>query len=754
MAEEEAIHQIEGTVEHIIYKNEINGYVIVELDCEGEIVTATGELGDIEEGERLSLFGEFVSHPRFGPQFRAESCERKLPNTAESIQRYLASGVIKGIGEALAEKIVDVFGARTLEVMESDPMRLLEVRGMTPKKCEQVAAEARHIFALRGVISYFEAYGIKSRYAMRAFRVWGEACREKLAENPYLLCHEEIGLGFRAVEEFAHELHIPKESGYRVGAGILHILRHNLTLGHTCLPLDRLADTAMKFLEVSETAFYNAYQAQRRDGTIVEYIKSGSAREFVYLKEYYDAERFITDRIDVMRSFGPQDNRDFDKMIAEAEQSSGMTYAALQKEAIRSALARGLLILTGGPGTGKTTTLNAIISCFEKEGHTVMIAAPTGRAAKRVSDLTGYDAKTIHRLLEVQFDPMGNQKFTHNEENPLKCDVLVVDEMSMVDVLLFSHLLRAIRLGCRVILVGDSDQLPSVGAGNLLQNLIVSGCMPVVALKEIFRQAQQSVIVTNAHRIVHGEMPDLLRKDNDFFFFHRTEFEPAASLLIDLVVKRLPAAPQYKFDPTHDIQVICPSRRGTLGVIELNKMLQARLNPPTADKAQVRSPLYEFREGDKVMQTKNNYDITWTKDGENGEGIFNGDIGHIKSINRRRGEAIIDFEGRITVYPTMMMEQLELAYAITVHKSQGSEFEAVIIPLLGKFEKLSYRNLLYTAVTRAKRLLIIIGTPQKIEQMVQNNRRTNRYSCLRDMLEQSMTTENRHDPDDPESIFD
>ncbi|MBQ4465605.1 MAG: ATP-dependent RecD-like DNA helicase [Oscillospiraceae bacterium] len=755
MADEEQIHQIDGTVEHIIYKNEVNGYVIVELNCSGELVTATGELGDVEEGERLALYGEFVSHPRFGPQFRAESCERKLPNTTESIRRYLASGVIKGIGEVLAGKIVDVFGGRTLEVMEHDPMKLMEVRGMTQKKCEEVAAEAKHIFALRGVISYFEAYGIKSRYAMRAFRVWGEQCRDKLEENPYLLCHEEVGLGFRAVEEFARELRIPKESGYRVGAGILHILRHNLTLGHTCLPLDRLAETAIRFLEISEQGFYDAYQQQRREETIFEYKKAGSDREFVYLKEYYDAERFITDRIGVMRDFGARDNRNFDDMIAQTEKESGMTYAELQKEAIRSALSRGLLILTGGPGTGKTTTLNAIISCFEREGHNVLIAAPTGRAAKRVSDLTGYDAKTIHRLLEVQFDPAGIQKFSHNEENPLKCDVLVVDEMSMVDVLLFSHLLRAIRLGCRVILVGDSDQLPSVGAGNLLQNLIVSGCMPVVALKEIFRQAQQSVIVTNAHRIVHGEMPDLLRKDNDFFFFHRTDFEQAASLLVDLVVRRLPAAPQYKFDPTHDIQVICPSRRGTLGVVELNKMLQARLNPPAADKAQVRSPLYEFREGDKVMQTKNNYDITWTKDGENGEGIFNGDIGHIRTINRRRGEAIIDFEGRITVYPTMMMEQLELAYAITVHKSQGSEFEAVIIPLLGKFEKLSYRNLLYTAVTRTKRLLIIIGTPQKIEQMVQNNRRTNRYSCLRDMLEQSLNpTEKPHDADDPASIFD
>ncbi|MDE5564209.1 MAG: ATP-dependent RecD-like DNA helicase [Oscillospiraceae bacterium] len=734
----ELLH-IEGTVENVLYRNETNGYIVLDLNASGEPVTVTGELGDIEEGECLSLYGEYVTHPRFGPQFQVENCERKLPNTTDSIRRYLESGVIKGIGKVLAGKIVDTFGARTLAVMENEPMRLMEVRGMSQRKCEEVAEAAKHIFQLRGVISYFDGYGIKSRYAMRAYRIWGDKCRDMIANNPYLLCSEEVGMSFKNVESYAHDLRIPRDAQCRVGAGIIHLLRHNLSMGHTCLPLDRLCPTAVNFLEINESAFYEAYNNELKEETIVEYRKSGSEREFVYLKEYYEAEHYATERIGVMRDFGIRDNSDFENMIAETEKSSGMAYADLQKQAIRAALSRGLLILTGGPGTGKTTTLNAIISCFEKQGNRVMIAAPTGRAAKRVSDLTGYEAKTIHRLLEVQFDPSGQQKFIHNEENPLACDVLVVDEMSMVDVLLFSNLLRALRLGCKMILVGDSDQLPSVGAGNLLQHLIVSGCMPVVALREIFRQAQQSVIITNAHKIVRGEMPDLLVKNNDFFFFHRTDFQPAAELLIDLVCRRLPNAPQYRFSPTKDIQVICPSRRGVLGVIELNKALQARLNPPEAGKAQVKSTLYEFRDGDKVMQTKNNYDITWTKDGENGQGIFNGDIGHIRSINRRRGEAVIDFDGRITVYPVMLMEQLELAYAITVHKSQGSEFEAVVMPLLGKFEKLSYRNLLYTAVTRAKRLLVIVGTPQKVEQMVMNNRRTNRYSCLRDMLERSLT---------------
>lgn len=730
---EETLH-IEGTVESILYRSEDNSYVVLELDYDGEPVTVVGDLGDIEEGEVLSVTGGYVPHPRFGMQFRAENFERKLPTTTENILRYLSSGVIKGIRSTLAEKIVEVFGERTLEIMENDPMRLMEVRGMTRKKCEDVAAEAKHIFALRNVISYFESHQIRSIYATRAFTVWGPDCRSVVESNPYLLCGDAIGMQFQNVEPYADSLHIPKNSLNRIGAGILHILRQNLLQGHTCLPLDKLSETAIRFLEVGESSFYEAYNAELQNGSIVEYIKK--EREFVYLAEYYQAERYVADRIGVMRDFGIRREENYDSMIEESELVTGIRYAALQREAICTALSKGLLILTGGPGTGKTTTLNGIISLFKKQGFRVMIAAPTGRAAKRISDLTGYEAKTLHRLLEVQFEPNGTQKFIHNEGNPLPCDVLVVDEMSMVDVMLFSSMLRALRLGCKVILVGDSDQLPSVGAGNLLRHLIDSKCMPVIALKEIFRQAQQSCIVTNAHKIVHGEMPDLMQKDNDFFFFQRLDFAQATDLILDLTARRLPNA--YKFNPIRDIQIISPSRRGLLGVVELNKALQAKLNPPTAAKAEIKSQLYQFREGDKVMQTKNNYDITWTKDGESGVGIFNGDIGHIRSIHRRRGETVIDFDGRIAVYPMLLMNQLELAYAITVHKSQGSEFEAVILPLLGKFEKLSYRNLLYTAVTRAKRLLILVGSQEKVMEMVGNNRRTNRYSCLRHMLEQGM----------------
>ena len=435
----------------------------------------------------------------------------------------------------------------------------------------------------------------------------------------------------------------------------------------------------------------------------------------------------------------PEDQEIFEKMIDAQQQEQGMQYAALQRKAIVTALSRSIMILTGGPGTGKTTTLNAIIELYEKQGYRVMIAAPTGRAASRISDLTGYEASTIHRMLAVEYDMSGNMRFQHNEHNPLDCDVMIVDEMSMVDVLLFEHLLRALRLSCKVVLVGDCDQLPSVGAGNLLRDLIHSDRVPVVALKEIFRQAQKSSIITNAHKIIQGEHPDLSRKDSDCFFFQRLQEKDATQLMLDLVKTRLPNA--YGYSPMEDIQVITPSRKGSMGVIELNQQLQAVLNPKSVDKPECRSILYTFREGDKVMQIKNNYDIIWHKDGENGTGIFNGDIGYLRAINRQGQEVIAEFDGRRATYPFEQLDQLELAYAVTVHKSQGSEFQAVVMPLLGGFPKLYYRNLLYTAVTRARRLLILIGSQNVIYQMVDNNRRMNRYTCLRDMLEQQKPTQ-------------
>ncbi len=726
--------RIEGTVEHVLYRNETNGYTVLDIDTGGELVTAVGELGDIESGEILLLEGAYITHPRFGPQFKTEYCERKLPNTAVNICKYLSSGAIKGIGPALAKRIVDVFGEQTLDIMEKEPSKLRQIRGISAQKCEDIANEIQKIFNLRHLMIFLSQYGIKAGYAMKAYQQWGLPAIELIKSNPYCLCGYPIDLPFKKAEEVAKEMKIPTDSHKRIQAGFGYLLEENARSGHSCIPIDRFERLCCNYLSIAQSDFYDVYNEMIEEELIFEYLKND--RAFVYLADYYNAERYIAGRISVLKAFSSPDDYDYEQLIDMEEEQNNIHYEKLQRKAITTALSRGIMIMTGGPGTGKTTTLNAIISLYEKKGESVMLAAPTGRAAKRMSDLTGCEARTIHRLLEVEYDQNSKLKFKHDESNPLECDVVVVDEMSMVDITLFESLLRSLRLNCRLVMVGDSDQLPSVGAGNLLKSLIESKCLPVIELKEIFRQAEKSCIVTNAHRIVRGEMPDLSQKSNDFFFFKRAEAPLATNLLIDLVKTRLPKA--YKYSPTDDIQVISPSRKGILGVVELNKALQEQLNPKHIMKKEVKSPIYTIREGDKIMQTKNNYDIVWSKDGEQGAGIYNGDIGKILSINRAKLEVAIDFDGRIAAYTFDMVDQLELAYAITAHKSQGSEFEAVIIPLLGGFDKLYYRNLLYTAVTRAKKLLIIIGDEEIVVKMVTNNKRTNRYTCLTSMLREEM----------------
>ena len=727
--ENQIIH-IEGTVENVMFKNESNGYIVLDLDAGGELITVVGELGDIEEGEGLILEGEYVTHHKFGTQFRAEYCERKLPDTVINIEKYLSSGAIKGIGPSLAKRIVNVFGEKTLDIMEHDPYRLSEIKGISEGKCEEIASEAKKLFSLRSIMSYLSQYEIKSQFAMKTYQKFGENAKELVQSNPYILCGDSIELDFKKADIIACDERIEKNSHKRIIAGAQYVLKANTTLGHSCLPLSTLLDKTSTALNVSESDFYSAYNEALEEDELFEYVKN--QREYVYLPDYYYAEQYISDRIKVLREFSSPEDFDFNAMIDIEEEENNIKYESLQRKAITSALSRGIMIMTGGPGTGKTTTINAIISIFRKQGFNVLLAAPTGRAAKRMSDLTGCEAKTKHRLLEVEFDVGGKLRFKHNERNPLDCDVLVIDEMSMVDVLLFDSLLRAVRLGCKLIMVGDSDQLPSVGAGNLLGDLISSDTVTVIELKEIFRQARQSCIVTNAHKIVSGEYPDLTQKNNDFFFFKRDDYDKAVRLIVDLAKTRLPNA--YNYSPTDDIQILTPSRKGILGTVELNKVLQCELNPPSVSKQEQKSFIYTFREGDKVMQTRNNYDIIWRRDDEQGTGIFNGDIGKIVNINKSTMTAVIDFDGRVAAYPFDMLQQIELAYAITVHKSQGCEFEAVIMPILGGFEKLYYRNLLYTAVTRAKKLLILIGSEEKIKNMVDNNRRTRRYTCLKSML--------------------
>ena len=744
---EDKLLHIEGTVENVLFKNTDNGYAVVDLDAGGELITAVGELGDVEEGEGLILEGNYTTHQRFGTQFRAVYCERKLPDTVANIEKYLASGAIKGIGPGLAKKIISVFGEKTLDIMENEPFRLCEIKGISKAKCEEIAVEAQKLFSLRCIMSFLSQYDIRSYYAMNTYKKFGTDSMELLKNNPYILCGENIELDFEKADSIAVDMHFEKNSEKRIIAGTQYILKANASAGHSCLPLSILCEKAQKFLDISESDFYSAYNEALDDNELFEYWKKN--REYVYLPDYFYAESFIADRINILRAFTSPEDFNYDTLISIEEEEHNIKYESLQKKAITMAVSRGLMILTGGPGTGKTTTLNAIISIFEKKGSRVMLAAPTGRAAKRMSDLTGNEAKTIHRLLEVVYDSGGKLTFAHNENNPLDCDVLVIDEMSMVDVILFEKLLRAVRLGCKLIMVGDSDQLPSVGAGNLLADLISCGKIPVIALKEIFRQAQKSCIVTNAHLIVSGEYPDLSRKDSDFFFFKRSDPYMAAGLVSDLSVTRLPNA--YKIDPVNDIQILCPSKKGALGTVELNRLLQEKLNPPAKNKSEHKGYLYIFREGDKVMQTKNNYDIIWRKNDEQGTGVFNGDIGRILSVNNLDRIATVDFDGRVSAYTFDQLTQLELAYAVTVHKSQGCEFDYVIMPLMGGFNKLAYRSLLYTAVTRAKQMLIIIGKEDEIYKMVDNNRGSKRYTCLKEMIDHS---ENTDSSDSEELPFD
>lgn len=732
--EEKKLTKISGTVEAIVYKNPSNGYVILELDSNNTLITVVGEIGNVDEGEELYLEGEYVNNPKYGVQFKALVCERKMPETAHAIQKYLSSGVIKGIGPALAKNIVDVFGEKSLEIIENNPEQLAKVKGFTKKKIETVRQELQRVFGMRKLMNYLEAFKISPAIAIKAWKKWGQFSIDIIKDNPYALCEFGVDLDFVKADEMAYELEYPSDNPNRIKAGMTYILNENANSGHTCVPTDFLQKISCKFLDISEEAFYKSLEQEYNEANLIEYEKNN--RCFTYLSEYYVAENYIVSRLSAMKAFFLDSGTEFDNAIDLIEEENGIKYEELQRKAISLALSKGFLILTGGPGTGKTTTLNAIISLYEQQGLKAVIAAPTGRAAKRISDLTGYTAKTIHRLLEVAYDDgSGIMKFVHNEQNTLDCDVLIVDEMSMVDTLLFAELLRGIKLSCKLILVGDSDQLPSVGAGNLLKDLIDSKTMTVVQLTEIFRQARKSCIVTSAHRIVSGEMPELDNSSKDFFVLQRSDEQTTIETIVDLYKRRLPKA--YKYDPTTDIQIISPSRKGTAGTVEINKRIQLEINPPKLGKNEIRGPVYIFRENDKVMQTRNNYDIVWKKEEEVGTGVYNGDIGIITEIRKREGIIVIDFEGKIVEYNTDMLEQLELAYAVTVHKSQGSEFPAVIFSIVGVSNKLYYRNLLYTAVTRAKEILIIIGTSEMLETMIENKRKTLRYSCFKDMLKRA-----------------
>lgn len=731
--QKETLVQITGTVETIVYKNEETGFTVLELDKDGELITVVGELSAVGEGEILTLHGSFRTHPSYGTQFKAVAAQQKLPSSAAAILRYLSSGAVKGIGPVLASRMVAEFGDDTLQVLENEPDRLSCIQGISPAKCEKLKEELGRMFGMRSIMLFLSQFGIDSSTSVSVWKRWGTMSKRMIEENPYLLCCEEIGMEFDQCEAIAKKLGIPPDSSYRIEAALQFVLRHNLYNGHTCLPLDKLLPTAGALLNQNQTMIEKSMEIllRRKELNIVDV----NGRDYVYLPEYLEAERFIASRVRFMlsadESCAPKAKEK--EKIEALQQKNGISYASLQKEAIEQAISHHLFILTGGPGTGKTTTINAIIELLEEGGNQVALCAPTGRAAKRMSEVTGKDAKTIHRLLEVDFANPSSLQFKRNEKNPLPYDAVIVDETSMVDIPLMRSLICALKLRCRLILVGDSDQLPSVGPGNVLRDFIESECIPQVRLTEIFRQAQKSLIVTNAHAIVHGQMPELKKHDNDFFFLKRERAEQIKSTVLDLVSSRLPKS--YGYSPTADIQVIVPTRIGAVGANNLNQSLQERLNPPAHNKGEFESNGRKFRVGDKVMQIKNNYDILWQKDnGEEGMGVYNGDIGFIESIDRPTKTLLIRFDDRVAEYLFEMAPELELAYAITVHKSQGSEFEAVVMPLTSYKSKMHYRNLLYTAVTRAKSRLILLGQEKTIAEMIANNRKTVRYTNLKEML--------------------
>ena len=742
--------ELSGSVEDVIYKNADNGYTVINLGCDEGLIAVVGNLGDVNEGERLSLRGGWITSPKYGRQFKAAMCERSMPETESEISAYLGSGVIKGLGPAIAKKIVKQFGTEALDIIDNDCMQLTVIKGITSDKALYISNEYHKITGVNEVIKFLGEYNFGPAHAISVWSAFEHDSIKQIKTNPYILCTSGIDIDFRSVDRMAADLGFDAENSDRVRAGIVYVLHENANAGHTCLPTEKLRESVCDNLGIERRQFESCLDDCEEKDWVVR-IPLGK-REFVYLPEYYLAETYIAKKLAFMLRTSAQYEKDYSDEIREVEFSENIQYEDLQRAAISACLTGSVFILTGGPGTGKTTTLNGVIKILKAQKKRILLCAPTGRAAKRMSDLTGEPARTIHRLLEVDFTAKGELKFKRNETNPLPADVVIADEMSMVDALLMCSLVRAIKPTSKFIMVGDSNQLPSVGAGNVLKDLIASHYIPSVELKEIFRQAAQSLIVTNAHRIVNGEFPVLDDRQNDFFFMNKSLESDIAELVIQLAKQRLPDT--YGFSPIDDIQVLCPTKMGMAGTKELNKQLQSALNPPSQNKAELKFFDVIFRTGDKVMQTKNDYDVLWTKNNEKGSGIFNGDIGIIRSVDRFSQNVTIDFEGRVAIYTSEMLRRLEHAYAITIHKSQGSEYDAVIIPITAFTHNLLYRNLLYTGVTRAKKMIIVIGTKELVKTMVDNNRKMLRYSLLRPLLEKEMNRKDTEETDDEKTQSD
>lgn len=738
------MEEIAGYVEHIVFRNADNGYTVLNFICDEEEITCVGIFPTVSEGENLLMQGEYTSHPTYGEQFHMRSFQVKAPEDVQSIERYLASGAVKGIGVALAARIVRRFKKDTFRIMEEEPERLAEVKGISERMAMEISTQMMEKKDLRDAMIFLEQYGIHTNLAVRIYHQYGPMIYSIVKENPYRMADEVAGIGFKIADEIASRVGIRTDSDFRIRSGILYVLSQGAGAGHTYLPRETVCRLGYQLLGVEPEAIEAQLMNLMMEQKVV--IKG----EQVYSKQLYRMEEICAGMLKELDVSYDVPDIELETALRRMEKEEQMELDEWQSQAVKEAAAHGLFILTGGPGTGKTTTIRAMIRYFENEGYDIFLGAPTGRAAKRMSETTGYEARTIHRMLEVKGGPEEREisarkadqdgMFERNERNPLEADVVIIDEMSMVDITLMYALVRAISHGTRLILVGDVNQLPSVGPGNVLRDMIDAGCFSVVTLQKVFRQAAKSDIVMNAHRINAGENVLLDNKSRDFFFLKRYDADVIIRVMLQLISSKLPA---YVGAKSRDIQVLTPTRKGLLGVERLNMVLQQYLNPESPQKKQKEAGSRVFREGDKVMQIRNNYQLEWevrSKYGiavEKGTGVFNGDVGTVKEINDYTSSLWVLYDDeRMVEYPFKNLDELELAYAVTIHKSQGSEYPAVILPLLPGPQLLMNRNLLYTAVTRARKCVTIVGDEQTFYHMIENTDQKKRYSGLKDRLQQ------------------